>query len=45
MKKQAKQEHKKDFGRKVKWIKKALSWCVTTFPGGVQKQEWTTLKP
>jgi len=43
--KSQKQEHKKDFGRKVKWVRKAGAYCITTFPNGEQKQEWTILKP
>ena len=29
----------------IKWVKKAMSWCKTTFPSGVQKQEWSREKP
>lgn len=29
----------------IKYVRKALSWCKTTFPDGIQKQEWSREKP
>ena len=29
----------------IKWVRKASNWCKTTFPSGVQKQEWSREKP
>ncbi len=29
----------------IKYVKKASSWCKTTFKAGIQKQEWSQEKP
>lgn len=42
----SKHQNEKMIGKRfVKFVKKAKHWCVTTFPNGIQKQEWFATKP